>query len=95
MAWKPKEDRVVLKGITPEKMTASGLHIPLEAQKTSIWEVLAIGPVTGVKTEIVLKEGDLVMISDAAGMDIEVDGEEQRVVRFSDIHLYNDEPKTK
>jgi chaperonin GroES len=39
-----------------------------------------------------LLPGMRVMISDAAGMDIEVDGEKQRVVRFIDIHLYNEAP---
>lgn len=89
--WKPKEDRVVLKAVPPEEKTKSGLIIPNEAQKISEWEVLAVGP---NKQDIQLLPGMRVMVSDGAGMEITVDGQDQKVVRFSDIHLYDDQPQS-
>lgn len=93
--WKPKENRVALKPVPPEEKTKSGLIIPTEAQKVSEYEVLAIGPLTGsnLEAKIELLPGMHVIVNNGAGLDIEIDGEEQKVVQFSDIHLYDDEPK--
>jgi co-chaperonin GroES (HSP10) len=99
---KPNEDRVFLKAIPPEKRTETGIIIPLEAQKVDYWEVTAIGPSSGeckvckTQREIAenLKPGMIVLINKEAGMDFEYEGE-YRVVRFSDIHGYDDMPKKK
>ena len=99
----PNEDRIFLKAISPEKRTESGIIIPLEAQKIDFWEVIAIGPssaeckVCKTKREIadILKPGMIVLINKEAGMDCEYEKEEFRVIRFSDVHGYDDMPKKK
>lgn len=92
--FKPNEDRVILKPIDPDKETKTGLIIPVEAQKVKIWEVVAIGPSStdcktcGNKRNDDLKPGMLAMINENAGMDFEYEDQLFRVVRYSDIHLY-------
>lgn len=92
----PNEDRVLLKPIPPEETTSSGIIIPLEAQKVEIWEVVAIGPTStscrkcGTDRPTELKPGMLVLINESAGMDFSDNGEKLRIVRFTDIHAYDD-----
>lgn len=91
----PNEDRVTLKAIAPEEKTAGGLYKPVEAQKIEIWEVVEIGQSSqccktcGTKRDETLKPGDLVYINETAGLDYSYEGD-FRVVRFSDIHLYDE-----
>jgi chaperonin GroES len=93
---KPNEDRIFLKPIPPETKTASGLIIPIEAQKVALWEVLSVGPVIGnckkcgAEKVQELKPGMLVLINENAGMDFTYENETYRVVRFNDIHAYDD-----
>jgi len=103
MPFLPTEDRILLKPVPPETQTKSGLIIPLEAQKIKMWEVVAVGPqvlnkivVVGDKINVVqnpdvkIKEGMLVMVPDAAGIDFEEDGQSLRVIRHSSIELYSE-----
>ncbi len=94
---KPNEDRVLLKPIAPETETASGILIPLEAQKIKLWEVVAIGPAChGVcedckgKIATKLEIGMVVLININAGEDFVDEGEDRRIVRYKDIHTYDD-----
>ena len=93
---KPNEDRVILKAVPPETTTATGLIVPVEAQKVELWEVVAIGPACHTlckdcrsKIANELEVGMIVMISQNAGMDITYEGEDYRVIRYTDIHLYD------
>ncbi len=103
--WKPNEDRVYLIPIPPEEKTESGIYKPSEAQKIEAWEVIAIGPssaeckVCKTQRDIIknLKVGMLVMINKEAGMDVEKTefNPDFRVIRFGDIHGYDDKPEKK
>ncbi len=93
---KPNDDRVIIKPIPAAEKTKSGLFVPLEAQKVAIWEVVSIGPSSleckNCKThrETELREGMLVMINENAGMDFSEGDQHYRVIRFSDIHLFDE-----
>lgn len=93
---KPNEDRVVLKPIPAETKTASGFIIPVEAQKIALWEVVSIGDssqackVCKTAREQKLLPGMVALINENAGLDFEEEGQPFRIVRFSDIHAYDD-----
>ena len=83
MKIKPLGDRVLLKVAAGEEKTAGGIYIPQTAQeKTQEGIVLAIGD---DKDEIKVKVKDRVMYDKYAGTAVKVDGEEQLIVKGSDI----------
>lgn len=92
----PNEDRVLLRAITPEAVTASGLHIPSEAQKVSLWEVVAIGPSCNGRCKdcqallpVELEVGDIVLININSGMEFTYEKNDFRIIRYADIHAYD------
>jgi chaperonin GroES len=83
MKIKPLGDRVLLKIAEGEQKTSGGIYIPQTAQeKTQEGIVLAIGD---DKDAIKVKVKDRVMYDKYAGTTIKVDGEEQLIVKASDI----------
>lgn len=94
----PNEDRVTLKAIAAEEKTAGGLYKPVESQKIELWEVVEIGDssqkckVCGTKRETTLQPGMIVYINETAGLDYSYEGD-FRVVRFSDIHIYDEKAR--
>ena len=83
MKIKPLGDRVLIKMTEVEEKTASGLFIPQTAQeKTQTGVVAEIGD---DKDVIKVEVGQKVMYDKYAGTTIKVDGEEQLLVRMSDI----------
>ena len=83
MKIKPLGDRVLLKVSEGEQKTSGGIFIPQTAQeKTQEGVVLAIGD---DKDAIKVKVKDRVMYDKYAGTTIKVDGEEQLIVKASDI----------
>jgi len=86
----PLEDRVVVRPLEGEEITASGLVIPDTAkEKPQEGEVLAVGPGrlddNGKRVPMEVKEGDRVLYSKYAGTEIKLDGEELLVVSSRDI----------
>ncbi len=86
----PLEDRVVIRPLEGEEMTASGLVIPDTAkEKPQEGEVLAVGPGrlddNGKRVPMDVKNGDRVLYSKYAGTEIKIDGEELLVVPARDI----------
>ena len=87
----PLEDRVVIRPLEGEEVTASGLVIPDTAkEKPQEGEVLAVGPgrwdEDGEKRiPVDVKTGDRVLYSKYAGTEVKVDGEELLVVPARDI----------
>jgi chaperonin GroES len=86
----PLEDRVVIRPLEGEEVTASGLVIPDTAkEKPQEGEVLAVGPGrlddNGKRVAMEVKEGDRVLYSKYAGTEVKVDGEEVLVVSSRDI----------
>lgn len=82
MKIKPLGDRVVLKMQEVESKTAGGIFIPQSAQeKTQEGVVVAVGDDESIK----VKAKDRVLYDKYAGTTIKVDGEEQLILKMSDI----------
>jgi chaperonin GroES len=76
----PLSDRVVIKRIDVDEMTAGGLYIPEQAkEKPRRGTVLAVGDVSA------LKVGDTVLFGKYAGVELEVDGEKLLVMKEEDV----------
>ena len=82
MKIRPLGDRVLVKLEQAEEKTAGGIIIPDTAQeKTQEGVVLAVGD----DESITVKVKDRVMYDKYAGTTVTVDGEEQLILRMSDI----------
>jgi chaperonin GroES len=82
MKIKPLGDRVLVKMVEMESKTAGGIYIPQTAQeKTQEGVVLAVGDDEAIK----VKAKDRIIYDKYAGSTIKVDGEEQLIVKMSDI----------
>jgi chaperonin GroES len=82
MKIKPLGDRVLVKMVEGETKTAGGIYIPQTAQeKTQEGTVLAVGDDESVKVKV----KDRVLYDKYAGSTIKVGGEEQLIIKMSDI----------
>jgi chaperonin GroES len=82
MKIKPLGDRIVVKMVEMETKTAGGILIPQTAQeKTQEGVVLAVGDDEAIKVKV----NDKVIYDKYAGTTIKVGGEEQLVLKFSDV----------
>ena len=87
---RPLDDRVVVEPIAAEETTSGGIVLPDTAkEKPQRGTVVAIGPGklldTGKRGELSVAVGDEVIYGKYGGSDIEVDGEEVKILRESDI----------
>jgi chaperonin GroES len=83
MKVKPLGDRVLIKMEAMEEKTASGIYIPQTAQeKTQTGVVVAVGD---DKDVIKVKVNDKIMYDKYAGTQVKIDGEENLLVKMSDI----------
>ncbi len=90
MQLRPLADRVVLKPIEAEEVTASGIVLPgKEKEKPQQAEILEVGPggvVDGKEIKMEVSKGQKVIYSKYAGTEIELDNKEKVIiVRQSDI----------
>ena len=89
MKLKPLLDRVVLKSTEAEETTKSGIILTGSAKETPVVsEVVAVGPggvVDGKEVTMYVEVGDKVVISNYAGTEVKLDGEEYKIVRQNDI----------
>ncbi len=90
MSLKPLDDRVVIRPVDAEETTAGGIVLPDAAkEKPQRGKVLAVGPGrlldSGERVAISVVIGDEVLFSKYGGTDIEVDGQEVKILRESDI----------
>ena len=90
MNIKPLHDRVVIKRMEEEKMSAGGIVIPDNAaEKPDQGEVLAVGPgKRNDKGDIVamnVKKGDRVLFGKYSGQTFRVKGDELLCMREEDI----------
>ena len=89
MKLKPLLDRVVLKSTEAEETTKSGIILTGSAkEKPVVSEVVAVGPggvVDGKEVTMYVEVGDKVVISNYAGTEVKLDGEEYKIVRQTDI----------
>ncbi len=87
---RPLDDRVVVKVMESEEVTAGGIVLPDTAkEKPQKGEVIAVGPGrlldNGDRGGVSVKVGDLVIFGKYAGTDVKVKGEELKIMRESDI----------
>ena len=90
MNLRPLQDRIIVKRLEEETMTAGGIFIPETAkEKPMKGEVIAVGK--GKKTEegkilpVDVKKGDKVLFGKYAGTEIKIDGQEYLIMREDDI----------
>ena len=85
----PLSDRVVLKQLEAETVTASGIVLPgQDKEKPQQAEVLAVGPggvVDGKEVKMEVKAGDQVIYSKYSGTEVKLEEEKFIIVRQSDI----------
>ncbi|EAQ77047.1 10 kDa chaperonin [Blastopirellula marina DSM 3645] len=84
------DDRVVVQPLDAEETTAGGIVLPGSAQeKPQRGTVLAVGPGklldSGARADLSVVIGDEVIYGKYGGSDIEIDGEEYKILRESEI----------
>ncbi len=87
---RPLDDRVVVEPMEAEQRTAGGIVLPDSAkEKPQRGKVVAIGPGklldSGKRGELSVMVGDQVIYGKYGGTDIEVNGEDVKILRESDI----------
>ena len=89
MKLKPLGDRVIVKAIEEEEVTASGLVLPDTAkEKPQRGMVLAVGDgrwEEGERVPLTVAEGDTVIYSKYGGTEVKVDGEDVLILSEHDI----------
>ena len=90
MKLNPLDDRVVVRPMSAEEVTAGGIVLPDTAkEKPQRGEVIAVGPgrllESGERCKIALEVGDEVLFGKYGGTEIEIDGDEVKILRESDI----------
>jgi chaperonin GroES len=87
---RPLDDRVVVEPVEAEERTAGGIVLPDSAkEKPQRGKVVAVGPGklldSGKRGELSVTVGDQVIYGKYGGTDIEVNGEDVKILRESDI----------
>lgn len=91
MKLKPLHDHVIVKAITKDEVTKSGIVLPdtIDKEKPEKGEVIAVGPgklmENGQRAEMSVKIGDKVMFKKYSPDEIKVDEEEYLVISEGDI----------
>lgn len=89
MKIKPMFDRVLVKMNEAEEKTTGGIILAgASKEKPQTATVIAVGPgglVDGNQVEMIVKEGDQVMLEKYAGTEVKVDGEKMIIIRQNDI----------
>ncbi len=90
MQLNPLDDRIVVQPMDAEETTAGGIVLPDAAQeKPQRGTVVAVGPGrlldSGERCAVSLTVGDEVLFGKYGGTEIEVEGEDVKILRESDI----------
>ena len=90
MKLRPLHDRVIVKRMEEERMSAGGIVIPDSATEKPVrGEVLAVGNgkilESGEKRALDINVGDTILFGKYSGTEVKVDGEELLVMREEDI----------
>lgn len=93
MMIKPLADYLIVRPLTEDTVTASGIVLPdtIDKEKTEKGEVVFAGPGrildSGSVSPMSVKVGDKVMFKKYAPDEIKIEGEEYLVIRESDVML--------
>jgi chaperonin GroES len=87
---RPLDDRVVVRPLEAEEVTAGGIVLPDTAkEKPQKGEIIAVGPgrmlESGDRGGVSVKVGDHVFFGKYSGTEVKVEGEELKIMRESDI----------
>lgn len=87
---RPLDDRIVVQPSEAEETTAGGIVLPDSArEKPQRGTVVAVGPGrlldSGNRGELSVAVGDVVIYGKYGGSEIEIDGQEMKILRESDI----------
>ena len=87
---KPLDDRVVVKPVDAEEVTAGGIVLPDTAkEKPQKGTVMAVGPGklldSGKRAVVAVRKGDIVLYGKYSGSDFKLDGEEYKILNESDL----------
>ena len=90
MKIRPLHDRVIIKRLEAETLSAGGIVIPDSAAEKPIkGEVIAVGNgkilESGEKRALDIKAGDKVLFGKYSGTEVKVDGQELLVMREEDV----------
>ncbi|NJR43964.1 co-chaperone GroES [bacterium] len=90
MKLRPLHDRVIVKRMEEEKVSAGGIVIPDSATEKPIkGEIIAVGAgkilENGNVRALAVKAGDKVMFGKYSGTEVKVDGQELLVMREEDL----------
>jgi chaperonin GroES len=90
MKLRPLHDRVIVKRMEEERLSAGGIVIPDSATEKPVrGEVLAVGNgkilENGDKRALDIGVGDTILFGKYSGTEVKVDGEELLVMREEDI----------
>ena len=90
VSLRPLDDRVVVQPQEAEETTAGGIVLPDAArEKPQRGTVVAVGPGrlldNGNRGELSVAVGDTVIYGKYGGSEIEIDGEEMKILREGDI----------
>ncbi|MEK7644556.1 MAG: co-chaperone GroES [Patescibacteria group bacterium] len=91
MSIKPLGDHVVVKLLEKEEVTASGIVLPdtIDKKEKAEGKVVAVGPgkmlETGARGAMEVEVGDTVLIKKWGGDEVEVKGEDYKIISAEDI----------
>lgn len=90
MKIRPLHDRVIVKRVDEEETTKGGIIIPDTAKEKPVeGEIVAVGDGKvaddGKKIPLEVKAGDKVLFGKYAGTEIQIEGEENLIMREDDI----------
>ena len=90
MKLKPLDDRVVVKPQEAEEKTQGGIVLPDTAkEKPLMGKVVAVGTGklldNGKRAQMSVKKGNTVLYGKYGGSDIEIDGQEYKILHESEI----------
>ncbi|KAA3613436.1 MAG: co-chaperone GroES [Planctomycetota bacterium] len=90
VAFTPIEDRVLIRPLEAETVSAGGIVLPDSAQEKPMQgEVSAVGPgrqaKDGKRLEMPVAKGDVVIYGKYAGNEIQLDGVDYKVLRADEI----------
>ena len=90
LKMKPLGDKVIVKRLDAEEMTAGGIYLPDSAKekpKRGMIKAVGSGKMTdtGERSQMQLKVDDQVLFSSYAGTEVKVDGDDYIIMSESDV----------
>ena len=90
MSVKPMDDRVLVKPVERESVTASGIYLPESSKERPVQgKVVSVGPGArldnGKRGEMSVKKGDTVVYGKYSGTEVEIKGDSHLILKESEI----------